>query len=234
MSAAVQTNADGRRRAMLAKVHMAKKQLGLQEDAYRPLLERVTGKASAGDCTEAQLARVLEEFKRLGWQATAAAAQHVRGGRTRQADHPSAKKARALWISLHQLGVVRDPAERALESFAKRQLGVERLQWADQGQAYRLIEALKAMAERAGWAQDADSLTELKCRLIEAQWRALVGLGVVPELKGDDMLQWLRVRRIIPEVPELSSVPAEHLDALAQSMAARIWKAKAERGEAGQ
>ncbi|MDP1964000.1 MAG: hypothetical protein Q8K93_17570, partial [Reyranella sp.] len=33
-------------------------------------------------------------------------------------------------------------------------LGVERLQWADQGLVYKLIEALKAMAERAGWSQD--------------------------------------------------------------------------------
>ena len=62
-------------------------------------------------------------------------------------------------VSLHQLGVVRDPSEGALESFGRRQLGVDRLQWADEGQAYRLIEALKAMAERAGWKQDVGTLT---------------------------------------------------------------------------
>src|SRR3546814_16890334 len=52
------------------------------------------------------------------------------------------------------LGVVRDPSESALEAFAARQLNVEQLQWADQGRVYKLIEALKAMAERAGWSQN--------------------------------------------------------------------------------
>ena len=74
-------------------------------------------------------------------------------------------------VSLHQLGVVRDPSEGALESFGRRQLGVDRLQWADEGQAYRLIEALKAMAERAGWDQNtaglepAEAVAVLKDRL---------------------------------------------------------------------
>ncbi|HVY35592.1 MAG TPA: phage protein GemA/Gp16 family protein, partial [Caulobacteraceae bacterium] len=47
-----------------------------------------------------------------------------------------------------------EPSEHALEAFAKRQLGVDAMQWADQSMGYRLIEALKAMAERAGWSQD--------------------------------------------------------------------------------
>ncbi|MFX8708345.1 regulatory protein GemA, partial [Acinetobacter baumannii] len=67
--------------------------------------------------------------------------------------HPMARKARALWISLHKLGVVHNPSEQALEAFAKRQLGCEKLVWARQSDAYRLIEALKSMAERAGWRQ---------------------------------------------------------------------------------
>lgn len=64
-----------------------------------------------------------------------------------------ARKARALWISLYHLGVVRSPSEASLEAFAKRQLGCERLVWAQQSHAYRLIEALKDMAERNGWKQ---------------------------------------------------------------------------------
>lgn len=149
---------DPRRRSMIAKVKIAQKELRLDEPTYRAMLERLTGQTSAAACTEAQLARVLDELKAKGWSPTGA--HRARSGaapepRTRRpADHPVAKKARAMWISLHQLGVVRDPSERALEAFARRQLGVERLQWADQRQGYRLVEALKAMAERAGWSQD--------------------------------------------------------------------------------
>lgn len=226
---------DTGRRAMLAKVHLAKKELGLADDVYRPLLERVTGFTSSSACTDAQLGRVLDEFKRLGWTPRQAGANPKKDRAphptSRAADHPSAKKARALWISLHQLGVVRDPSERALEAFAARQLGVERLQWADQGLTYKLIEALKAMAERGGWAQ-CDSLQELKARLVEAQWRVLVGLGVVPDLQGDEMLEWLRRRRIVPEVAELTGVPAAHLDEVIQSMGVQIWKAKRQLGQA--
>lgn len=142
---------------MIAKVKIAQKELRLDEATYRALLERVVGRSSAADCKEVELQQVLDEFKRLGWKPKLAGAQTGGGGaqlRTRPADHPSAKKARALWISLYHLGEVRNGSDAALEAFAKRQLRCERLQWADQGQVYQLIEALKAMAQRAGWDQN--------------------------------------------------------------------------------
>lgn len=170
------------RRSMLAKVHLAAKELGLDEDARRDVLERVTGRRSAGDCRDDQLDAVLAEFKRLGWKpkpgAKARTGTAPIAGR-RPATHPVALKARAMWISLWNLGVVRSSTEASLEAFAKRQLRVDRLQWADQGQGYRLIEALKAMAERAGWSQDLILIKPerhvwtLKARLHNAQLRAL-------------------------------------------------------------
>ena len=79
-----------------------------------------------------------------------------------------------MWISLHQLGAVRDPSEAALEAFARRQLGVDRLRWAVASEANALIEALKQMAERAGWSQDLSGVPAvqhvavLKARLADA------------------------------------------------------------------
>jgi phage gp16-like protein len=150
------------RKAMIAAVKISQKQLGLEDGDYRALLVRVTGHASSTACTVAQLGDVLDALKGRSRPAPAA---------TKRADHPAAGKARALWISLHRLGVVRDGAESALEAFARRQLGVDRLQWADQGQVFKLIEALKAMAERAGWSQDlagvarGDQVATLRARL---------------------------------------------------------------------
>lgn len=142
--------------AGLAKIHIARKETGIHEDDYRSMLVRLTGQDTAKGLTESQIGRVLEEFKSKGWKPTV-----VKGGRkgaaarkTAAAISPAATKARALWISLHQLGSVRDPSEKALEAFARRQLRCTRLVWADQQLMYRLIEALKAMAERAGWSQD--------------------------------------------------------------------------------
>lgn len=175
--------ADQRRRGLLAKVHLARKELGLIEDDYRQILLDETGKASAGDCSEAELIRVVERFKGRGWKGAAPAGKP---SRPRPADHPSAKKARALWISLHQLGVVGNPSETALEAFAKRQLRCDRLQWANQAQSYKLIEALKAMAERAGWSQDtagiapASIVPVLRARLCERILARLVELDWAP------------------------------------------------------
>jgi len=149
-------------RPALAKLAIARKELGLDEGAYRAVLERLTGHRSARDCSDGEIGRVLDEFKAKGWKPRAKVLSTTR--KPRPADHPATRKARALWISLAQLGVVRDASESALEAFARRQLGVERLQWADQARVYKLIEALKAMAERAGWSQEGD-LAAVKQRL---------------------------------------------------------------------
>lgn len=178
------------RNPMLAKVHLGAKELGLADDVRRDLMARVTGgKRSASDCTDAELHKVLEEYRRLGWKPTTAGKSdkmsQFRGAGRKAASSPFARKARALWISLHQLGVVRDPSDKALEAFARRQLGVDKLQWADEGLGYRLVEALKAMAARAGWDQDLAGVKPerqvfmLKARLVQTQ-RALLGLPFLP------------------------------------------------------
>lgn len=56
------------RRADLAKIHMAKKELGLEDDAYRSLLRSETSKASAADLTGNERARVLLAMVHAGWK----------------------------------------------------------------------------------------------------------------------------------------------------------------------
>lgn len=167
------------RRYLLGRVHFAAKQLGLEDDDYRALLHRVTGERSARDCSNGDLSAVLAEFERLGVPSSAVLPERA------QASHPLARKARALWISLYQLRAIEDPSERALESFARRQLGVDRLQWADQRHGYPLIEALKAMGKRHGWDPDVRGrmpasarLHILKDRLVGALLAKLAARGV--------------------------------------------------------
>lgn len=165
--------ADQKRRVMIAKVKIAQKELRIDDGAYRAMLRRITGLESAAACNEAQLGRVLDELKAKGW--TPKTGRTLTQPESRRADHPAARKARAMWISLHQLGVVHDGRESALEAFARRQLKVERLQWADQGLVYKLIEALKAMAERAGWSQDLSGVpTALHVETLKARLEALL------------------------------------------------------------
>ena len=51
------------RRALLAKVHVAKKVLGLDDDTYRAVLLRVAGETSAAKCSDAQLVALVKEFE---------------------------------------------------------------------------------------------------------------------------------------------------------------------------
>lgn len=158
------------RRALIGKVHVAKKEMQVDEDSYRRLLVRVTGHASAADCSDEQLVRLVEEFRRLGWQAKPKAASSARRFKDckRMADHAAARKARALWISLHHLGAVANPSEEALEAFAKRQLGCETMQWADQTRMDSLIEALVAIGKRHGWDPKHKDVKVIKVRLLRA------------------------------------------------------------------
>jgi phage gp16-like protein len=165
------------RRSMIAKIQIARQQLAIDEDDYRQMLLTETGRLSLKDCSEPQMARVLDWMKRKGFKTLP-----QKGA----AAHPMARKARAIWISLYHLGVVHNPAEAALEAFAKRQLGCEKLVWARQSDAYKLIEALKAMGTRAGWLQrnlcvnkplSVKALQESLCHAILAKLRAA---GVAP------------------------------------------------------
>lgn len=170
------------RKRLIAIVHIAKKDLALSDDDYRAILLDVAGTDSASNCSEGDLIKVVERFKARGWKP----AQPSGRARTKPADHKTAAKARALWLSLHALGAIDDPSEPALEAFARRQLRCTRLQWADQALAYRLIEALKAMAERHGWNQALDGVRPearvivLKRRLIEALMGKLWDCGACP------------------------------------------------------
>jgi Protein of unknown function (DUF1018) len=175
------------RRSLLAKVHVAKKEIGLADEDYRAILLRLTEKSSAKDCSDAQLITVIDELKAKGWQAQpkSAAGRAVSG---KAADHPAARKARALWISLYHLNAISNPSEKALEAFATRQLKCDRMQWADQGLMYKLIEALKAIGTRFGWDQTTANATDgshalkiLKMRLCDAILTKLKANGYAAE-----------------------------------------------------
>jgi phage gp16-like protein len=156
-------------------VHIAKKDLALSDDDYRDILRDLTGFDSSKNCTTTQLGSVLDHFRQRGW------VHKPKSGKPRfakQADHPAARKARALWLSLWNLGEAPSKDERALEGFATKQLGCERLQWADQTQCYKLVEALKARCVRAGFDPVSPSIREIKLRLLDAVLVKLQSAGL--------------------------------------------------------
>ncbi len=57
------------RRKLLAKVHIAVKDLGIPDHVYRGILDDLFGKSSAGKLSGPQLVRLVNHFEDLGWQS---------------------------------------------------------------------------------------------------------------------------------------------------------------------
>jgi len=160
----------------LAAIHVAKKQLGLDDDTYRDAIEAITGKRSAADMTEAEHRMVIEEFRRRGFKGPSRAGTPALGGRF-------TGKLRALWIAAWNLGIVRDRRDSALIAFARRQTGIDHVRFLRYGDdAARVIEALKSwMAREASVDWDPSRKVPAAARIIEAQWRLLERASALPQ-----------------------------------------------------
>ncbi len=95
------------RRALLAQVHIAKKQLGLDDPTYRAVLERETGKRSAADCSDTALRRVLDGVLNVLPGGTPPTGPPGRKNRlTKRSLKPWVRKVYKLWWLAADAGVV--------------------------------------------------------------------------------------------------------------------------------
>ncbi len=122
--------------AMLAKIHIARKELGLQVAEYRALLQRVAKVESAKDLSDRAAVAVIAEFKRLGWAPKES---------TRlPAERADIRKIYALWGAL-QAG----PLDReALRAWVKRRFEVSAPEFLKPPQAREAIEQIKSWQKR--------------------------------------------------------------------------------------
>lgn len=132
------------RKKLLASIHIARKDMALEEESYRSLLCRVTGQTSAKELTEVQLRSVLSEFERLGWKKGQFQRQRFAAG-----NRPDIRKVFAIWASLANHLECRG-SRAGLRAFVKGQVGVSDPNFLNQAQAQKVIEALKAMQQRHG------------------------------------------------------------------------------------
>lgn len=126
-------------------IHIAKSQLKLDEDTYRHMLVEIGGgKDSTKKMSKSELVAVFEHLKSLGFATKPAKS----AGKLKQADDGQSRKIRSLWITLHELGAVRNSSERALAKYVERQTGKSALQFLSTKQASDVIEHLKKWEER--------------------------------------------------------------------------------------
>ena len=154
--------ADGLRRALLAKVHVAKKQLGLDDPEYRAVLARFEVESSAALDIRG-LESLLAHFRDLGWNPAPSSVGAVREPPALTPapvarDHrPQASPGReALLAKIEALLSEKGRAEGSYVpwdyalAILQRQCGVERLEWASPEQLAAVIAALARDARRKG------------------------------------------------------------------------------------
>lgn len=123
---------------LIQLIHIAKSQLGMDDDTYRNMLQQLTQKDSTKLLTVGQLNRVITHLQGLGFTI-----KSKTNPKQVAAKDPQAQKIRALWRELHTLGQVTDPTEKALSAYVKRITSIESLAWLNTQQATQVIETLK-------------------------------------------------------------------------------------------
>ncbi|EES4555917.1 regulatory protein GemA [Escherichia coli] len=131
---------------LIQLIHIARNELGMDEDTYRQMLQGLTGKASTKGMDTTQLNCVLESMKRKGFRVRPAG--KASSGLPLD-NHPQSRKIRALWLEMAAAGIVRDRSENALAWWIKRETGISALRWLNTEQASSVIEKLKKWQRRA-------------------------------------------------------------------------------------
>ncbi len=132
------------RQAELARIHIAKKDLGMTDDDYRAMLFEITGKESAGELTAHQRYKVLDHLRSLleGPKKSYPGRPHNMDGRTSR--DRQLKKIEAL------LTIGNKPWAYA-DALAKQICKVDRVMWVKDDDLYKIIAALRKQAQREGW-----------------------------------------------------------------------------------
>jgi len=127
----------------LAQIHIAKAQLGLSDDEYRAILARTAGVSSAKQLTNRNVGNVLHEFRRLGFVPKPA----KKAGR--KAPKPPATRQVVMGKVEALLADVGRPWGYA-DGMARHMFKVERVDWLDDAQLHKLMQALIIDARRHG------------------------------------------------------------------------------------
>jgi hypothetical protein len=120
-------------RADLARIHIAKKELGLDDASYRGVLWGRYHKESAAYLTPREVADLIELFRQKGWRPISFGQLGLIHG---------------LWRKLGAAGSLEHAEEGALASFVEHATGKSDLRRLTVREAGRVIETLKKWLER--------------------------------------------------------------------------------------
>lgn len=128
------------KRTLIAKIHIAKKDLAMDDETYRDVLVRVTGKNSCKKMTLNELKMVIKDLKRLGFTVKQTA-EHGRKPTTTPDREAMLSKIGAM---LADTGLHWHYAH----GMAKKMFGVDMVHWLDAEKMYKVVQALAVYQKR--------------------------------------------------------------------------------------
>jgi phage gp16-like protein len=128
------------RKAITARIHIAKKELALDDDTYRAMLQQVTNHHSCADMYISDLYKVMEHLKKLGYKPAA----------RKFGKRPNPPKDKeALMGKVEALLADRGLHWNYAHAMAQRMFQVEKVDWLDRDQLWRLVASLQKHAQRS-------------------------------------------------------------------------------------
>ncbi len=134
------------RMSQLATIHIGRQRLGMAEDVYRDLVERISAQhgkpqRSAAQCSSRQLSAILDEMRRLGFAPKASPKTRGKPKNVKQLPE-YITKIEAL------LAELKAPWSYA-DAIARRMFGIERVAWCTNGaQLQKILAALDYEAKK--------------------------------------------------------------------------------------
>lgn len=125
------------RKSLLAKIHIAKKELALENGVYRGILLEKFGVESAGELKIPQLAELVDHLEKLGFKP-------------KQKNRPSEDTKRIvkrIWAQCYSLG---RPVPEYADGMARQMFKVDKVIWCDADQLKAITSALAYQQEREG------------------------------------------------------------------------------------
>ena len=103
---------------LIKALQTGRRKLGMTDEEYRGLLSSVTA---------------LAALRKAGFRTTA---------------DPQIRKIKSLWYEMHDLGIVRNRSDQAIETYIRRITRAQKIEWCSVEQLQLVIETLKNWVDR--------------------------------------------------------------------------------------
>jgi len=148
-------NPQNRRSKLIQLIHVGRNKLALTDDAYRALLQGVSGKDSCADMTIPQLEEAMKALRRAGFRVYKKLP--LRPENIGEASRDQLEYIKGMWEL-----VAKHKTERTLNAFIRRVAKVDNIRFLDVHSAQKVILALRAMMVKAGYDPDGIPQGDLK------------------------------------------------------------------------